>query len=80
MSNNKMTRKQFVENDLNDLAVLAADLNTNNGSNLSHLEYDESWEVVTVFCKNGYKYHVNVAHDSYSAIVWEVMQLVSAKF
>lgn len=45
---------------------------------IDHLEYDEgNEEIVTIVCRNGYTYKVNVTADSKTAIVSDVMREIN---
>ena len=65
-----MERKQFVETTLSETIATAA-------SWIDHLEYDEANEAVIIVCNNGYAYRVNVACDSNTAVISDVIKEVS---
>lgn len=64
-----MEKKQFVEGTMSETVCAAA-------SWVDHLEYIEADEVVAIICQNGHCYYQNVACDSLSAIVEDVIRCV----
>lgn len=69
-----MTKKQFVE------SVLSTTISVASGRGekgwVDRLTFDEVSEVVTIHCRNGHCYFVNVACDSHLAIVEDIMNEV----
>lgn len=77
----EMSKKQFVE------SILSATISIASGRGyigddekekgwVDHLTFDERFEEVTIHCKNGKRYYVNVAADSHLAIIEDVMKEV----
>ena len=74
MENNKMSRKNFVETILSDVISIASGRGSRGW--VDNLEFDEESEIVIIVCENGHTYHVNVAGDSHSAIIEDVIRVV----
>ena len=69
-----MNKKQFVETILSETISIASGRGTHGW--VAGLSFDEEIEVVTIHCKNGYTYEVNVYGDSHLAIIEDVMKEV----
>lgn len=70
-----MNKKQFVETVLSETISIASGRGKENGW-VSHLLFDEQTQMVTIVCRNGYTYEVNVYADSHLAIIEDVMKEV----
>lgn len=68
----KLTKKQFIESILSNTISIASGRGEKGW--VDRLTFDEKTEVITVHCKNGHCYFVNVACDSHLAIVEDVMK------
>ena len=69
-----MKRKQFIETILSETISIASGRGERGW--VDHLEFDEQTEEVTIVCRNGHKYYVNVFADSHLAIIQDVMKEV----
>lgn len=71
---NEMSRKEFVETILSETINIASGRGERGW--VDHLTFDERFEEVTIHCRNGKRYYVNVAADSHLAIIEDVMKEV----
>lgn len=69
-----ISKKQFVESMLSSTISIASGRGDKGW--VDRLTFDESSEVLTIHCRNGHCYFVNVACDSHLAIVEDVMKEV----
>ena len=69
-----ISKKQFVETMLSSTISIASGRGDKGW--VDRLTFDESSEVLTIHCRNGHCYFVNVACDSHLAIVEDVMKEV----
>ena len=69
-----ISKKQFVETMLSSTISIASGHGDKGW--VDRLTFDESSEVLTIHCRNGHCYFVNVACDSHLAIVEDVMKEV----
>lgn len=69
-----MNKKQFVETILSETISIASGRGEHGW--VAGLSFDEENEVVTIHCKNGHYYEVNVYADSHLAIIEDVMKEV----
>lgn len=69
-----MEKKQFIETILSETISIASGRGEKGW--VDHLIFDEQTEEVTIVCRNGHKYYVNVFADSHLAIIQDVMKEV----
>lgn len=69
-----ISKKQFIESMLSSTISIASGRGDKGW--VDRLTFDESSEVLTIHCRNGHCYFVNVAADSHLAIVEDVMKEV----
>lgn len=69
-----MDKKQFIETILSDTISIASGRGEKGW--VDHLTFNEYIQEVTIVCRNGHTYKVNVFADSHLAIIEDVMKEV----